>query len=235
MNKAKFEIATSVGPKLGLIVLRVDETIEGDFRRYFTADEARLYVSRVRSGDRLTPESIQFMGEDLGQAASLLPAIDFDVIGYGCTSATAQLGVNFVNDALRKTVNTTHVTDPLTAAVAFATENKLARIGLVSPYTEKVAQPLIDALQRNGIKVAISASFGEESEASVAHIARESTADAARTIAQTDQLDGIFLSCTNLQTQPILGPLTEELGYPVFSSNQVLAWHMRQLGGLMGN
>ena len=232
MNKAEYEIATSTGPKLGLIVLRVDETIEGDFRHYFTADEARLYVSRVRSGDRLTPESIHFMGQDLSQAAALLPDVDFDVIGYACTSATAQLGIDSVVQALRQADHTTLVTDPLSAGVAFATERGLKRIGLVSPYSDEVGQPLIDALQRHGIDIVHSVSFGEETEASVAHIAPRSTADAARAIAKAHELDGIFLSCTNLQTQTILAPLSAELNCPVFSSNQALAWHMRRLSGL---
>ena len=34
-------------PRLGLIVLQVDETIERDFRRLFPPDIARLYISRV--------------------------------------------------------------------------------------------------------------------------------------------------------------------------------------------
>ena len=36
----------------------------------------------------------------------------------------------------------------------------------------------------------------------------------------------IFISCTNLNTLPIIKEIENEIGKPVLSSNQVLAWHM---------
>ncbi|MDB4085456.1 Asp/Glu racemase, partial [Amylibacter sp.] len=47
-------------------------------------------------------------------------------------------------------------------------------------------------------------------------------------------VDAIFLSCTNLNTLSVIKSIEEKIGKPVLSSNQVLAWHMSQLsnGGL---
>ena len=88
-----YAIKAPTTPALGLIVLRVDETIEADFRDLIPPEHARLHISRVHAGDDLTPETIQDMSAKLSEAASLLPrAADFDVVGYACTSATAQLG-----------------------------------------------------------------------------------------------------------------------------------------------
>jgi maleate cis-trans isomerase len=46
------------------------------------------------------------------------------------------------------------------------------------------------------------------------------------------EAEAVFLSCTNLQTVPILAELERELGKPVFSSNVATFWDvMRLMGG----
>lgn len=86
-------------------------------------------------------------------------------------------------------------------------------------------------VRQQGIAVPGTLSFGEEVEARVARIAPSSIADAARDLARRNHLEGMFLSCTNLRTLDIIDPLTQELGLPVLSSNQCLAWHMAVLSG----
>ena len=43
------------------------------------------------------------------------------------------------------------------------------------------------------------------------------------------EVDAVFLSCTNLRTLDVIDEIEAELGLPVVSSNQALAWHMAQL------
>lgn len=228
-----YRLSEATPPTLGLIVLRVDETIEDDFRRYVPAAEARLHVTRIHSGDDLTPVSISEMERGLTAAASLLPpAAKFDAVGYACTSGTALIGADEVRALVGAGCGTAAVTNPLTAALEAVTALGLGRIGIVSPYVEAVAAPLRDAFVAGGVAVPDTLSFGEEVEARVARIEPASIAEAARALAGRSRLDGLFLSCTNLRTYDILGPLRAELGIPVLASNQVLAWHMRQLAGL---
>ncbi|MCH2165568.1 MAG: aspartate/glutamate racemase family protein [Marinovum sp.] len=220
-------------PGLGLIVLRVDETIEDEFRRHFSPDQVRLHISRVQSGDDLTPETITQMGPRLQDAAALLPrAAQFDVVGYACTSATASLGADYVAQAVRGGVPCKEVTDPLSSALAYAKAHDLKRMAIVSPYEPHVAAPLLSAFERGGVEVVDSLSFGEKSEACVARIASTSIADAARHLVSRCHTDGLFLSCTNLKTFSLRPSLEQELGVPVLSSNHALAWHMAQLAGL---
>jgi len=40
------------------------------------------------------------------------------------------------------------------------------------------------------------------------------------------------VSCTSLRTFGIVADLEEELGRPVVSSNQALAWHLHRLAGV---
>ena len=232
MTQIDYQLREPELPRLGLIVLRVDETIEEDFRHQFAPDTARLHVTRVQSGDSLTPDTIADMGRQLTNAASLLPSCQFEVIGYACTSGTAQIGAEAVRDIVKSATQTAHVTNPLSAVIAYLNHNNIRRIGLVSPYTDVVSEPLKAALTDAGITIEASLSFGEEVEARVARIDPVSTAEAARALVKENNVDGIFLSCTNLQTRTILEGLSAELGIPVFGSNSVLAWHMRHLAGL---
>jgi maleate isomerase len=218
-------------PRLGLIVLQVDETIEQDFRHLFSPEVARLHVSRVPSGAELTPDTIATMESALPAAASLLPG-PFDVVGYACTSGATLIGTQRVRELVTAATQTRAVTDPLSAALANCRALGLARIGIVSPYIASVAEPIRTAFEAAGIAVPDTLSFGEEIEARVARIAPASIAEAAYDLARRKSLDGIFLSCTNLRTLDILDPLTQELGLPVLSSNQCLAWHMATLSGV---
>lgn len=220
-------------PALGLIVLRVDETIEEEFRAAVAAKEARLHITRIPSGDALTADTIGQMEANLTAAAALLPpAAEFDVVGYACTSGTAFLGSDNVTQRVKQGVPTRHVTNPLDAALAAMAHHGMARIGLVSPYEAPVSDVLVNAFEAAGITVAQRVSFEETDESRVVRIDPKVTAQAARDLAAQGGLDGIFLSCTNLKTASILGPLRQELNMPVLSSNQALAWHMRRLAGL---
>ncbi|MEM9320170.1 MAG: aspartate/glutamate racemase family protein [Pseudomonadota bacterium] len=220
-------------PAMGLIVLRVDETIEQEFRAFIPPHAARLYVTRIDSGDDLTPASIEAMRARLTDAAALLPAAaDFDVVAYACTSGTALLGSATVAALVAAGVPSRAMTDPLSAAVAQIRHLGLGRVGLVSPYTEAVADGLQAAFEARGVPIAASLSLEEQNEARVARIPPDATAQAAKDLCQRADLDGVFLSCTNLNTAAILQPLAVELGVPVLSSNQALAWHMKLLSEL---
>ncbi|WP_296643119.1 maleate cis-trans isomerase family protein [Roseinatronobacter sp.] len=230
MTPFPYEVQDDTLPRLGLVVLQVDETIEQDFRRLFAPDAASLFVSRVPSGAELTPDSIARMEATLPAAAGLLPA-PLDVVAYACTSGATLIGVERVRDLVAGAVASRAVTDPLSAALAQCHDLGLRRVGIVSPYIAPVAEPIRAAFEAAGITVPATLSFGEEVESKVARIAPQSIADAVRELVRQAPLDGVFLSCTNLRTLGILKPLAREIGLPVLSSNQCLAWHMATLAG----
>ena len=231
MTAFPYDLQDDRVPRLGLIVLQVDETIEQDFRKLFAPDLARVHVSRIPSGLDLTPETIALMEAALPVAAGLLPGA-LDVVGYGCTSGATLIGAQRVQDLVAGATGARAVTDPLTAALARCRASGLTRIGIVSPYIASVAAPIRTAFEAAGIAVPATLSFGEEVEARVARIAPVSIAAAARSLSRKQDIDGVFVSCTNLRSLGILEPLSAELGMPVLSSNQCLSWHMAQLSGM---
>ncbi|WP_425050843.1 maleate cis-trans isomerase family protein [Psychromarinibacter sp. S121] len=228
-----YEISEDPIPRLGLIVLQVDETIEDDFRRMFPPGTARLHISRIPSGAELTPGTIAAMEMALPAAAALLPpAVRFNAVAYACTSGTTLIGAGRVRDLVQSHTSTASVTDPLTATLAATHALGIRRIGIVSPYIEAVATPIRRAFEADGIEVPVTLSFGEEVESRVARIAPASIRDAAMSLAAQAKLDGLFLSCTNLRTLDVIPELEQALGLPVLGSNLALAWHMARMSGV---
>ncbi|WP_343079229.1 maleate cis-trans isomerase family protein [Ostreiculturibacter nitratireducens] len=228
MSDFPYDLTGPIGARtLGLIVLQVDETIEQDFRRLFAAPEVALYVSRVPSGAELTPDTIATMETHLPAAAALLPpAASFDAVGYACTSGTTLIGAERVAELVGAHATTRVVTNPLTAALAAMRALGVRRIGIVSPYIASVAGPIRRAFEAGGFEVPETLSFGEEIEARVARIDPKSIREAALAIGRKPGIEAVFLSCTNLRTLDVIDGLEAELGIPVVSSNQALAWHM---------
>ena len=218
---------------LGLVVLQSDETIEHDFRRLFAAPDISLYVTRVPSGLDVTPDTLASMSAALPAAAGLLPtALKYDVVGYGCTSGTAVIGPDKIAEQVKTGCSARHVTEPLSALVAICGAKGISRIAFLSPYIETVSQTLRDALNTRGVMTPVFGSFDEGEETKVAKISQQSLFDAAMALGASDEVEAVFMSCTNLRTLDVIPRIEAALGKPVFSSNQVLAWHMAHLAGI---
>ena len=218
-------------PRVGLIVLRADETIEYEFRRLIPA-QVELMVSRVPSGDDVTPESLEAMAGHMRASAALFPgSVRFAAIGYGCTSGTAQIGAARVADLVSQGARTDAVSDPLTALIAACRHLGVTRLGVVSPYVADVSDRLRAVLAEEGISTPVFGSFEVAEEARVARIDGGSIRRAAAEVAAAGGIDAVFLSCTNLRALDLIERLAAALGLPVLSSNQVLGWHLLRLAG----
>ncbi|MFK7752706.1 MAG: Asp/Glu racemase [Sedimentitalea sp.] len=227
-----YQFSDTTAPRLGLIVLQTDERIETDFRALLPAD-CELFVTRVPSAPDVSPETLAQMKHHLPDAARLLPnARRFGAVGYGCTSGTAQIGQAQIGDLVRQGCDTQAVSDPLSALVAACGALGLRRLAFLSPYVADVSDRLRAALGEHAIQTPVFGSFEEASEAQVARISPVSVQKAARDLAARGGVDGVFLSCTNLNTLSVIEPLEAETGVAVLSSNQVLAWHLAHLAGI---
>jgi len=220
-------------PSIGLLALQADETIESELRQWIAPGQADLYVSRVPSGLEVTPDSLREMEGEITAAASLFPrTITLDVVAYGCTSASAILGPDRVAELARQGCACRHVTEPVSALVWTCRSRNIRRLAFLSPYIESVSTPLRDVLGKEGIETPVFGSFNEAEEARVARIDPSSIATAASALAELGGVDAIFISCTNLKALNILPQIEAATGLPAFSSNSVLAEHVRELAGL---
>ena len=221
-----YNITPEPAPRLGLVTLQSDLTIEGDMRRLLP-ERAELLVSRVPSAAEVSSDSLAQMEHHLTAAAALFPeGAAFDVVGYGCTSGTAQIGAARIAERVKAGCDTAHVSEPVSGLIACCRALGLARVGFVSPYVEEVSDNLRRVLAEADIATPAFGSFDVAEEARVARIDGDSILAAGETVARDAGLDGLFLSCTNLRTLDVIAPLEARLGIPVLSSNLVLAADM---------
>ena len=234
MTRLPYQETGPIGAEavLGLIALQTDETIEPELQDILRGEGRALYVTRVPSGAAVTPATLAAMEADLPAAAALLPpSLDFDVVGYGCTSGATTIGAGAVADIVAAGATTRAVTDPLTAVIAAARALDVRKIGFVTPYLPEVSASMSKALELADLEIAAFGSFEEPNEARVARISPASVKDAAMTVGGGGA-EAVFLSCTNLRTLPVIVEIEAALGKPVISSNQALAWHMLRVAGL---
>ncbi len=227
--------------RLGLIVLNVDETIESEMRRFIDIDGVALFCTRVESGAELNEQSIAGMAARIPQAACMLPPeTPMDVVGYACTSGATLIGPAKVAESIRHarpagtpgSFSATVVTDPLTAVMAACRHLGLKRLGFVSPYIQSVSAKMREALETAGLTITAFGSFEQSDERAVARISPASVRQAILDVGRAGSCDGVFVSCTNVRTWEILQRTEDELGLPVISSNQALAWHMLACAGI---
>ena len=80
--------------RMGLVALATDHVIEHElFRLVHPIDGTQIYTTRIPMEPEVTPKSLHGMKQLLTNAAkTLLPGVSFNVIAYGCTSASVIIG-----------------------------------------------------------------------------------------------------------------------------------------------
>ena len=235
MSKLDYDFAPRIGARatMGLIALSTDETIEPELGRIFPRDAVATYVSRIAFAEQVSPDTLREMEAGLPASAALLPlSAEFDVIGYGCTSGATMIGPARIAELISGTTGAAHVTDPITAVIAALRALNAGRIGFITPYVADVSAPMRAVLEQAGIDIAHFASFEEPDDPKVARISPAAIKSAILKVAATAPAEAIFVSCTNLRALDVIAEAEAEIGIPVISSNQALAWHMMRLAGL---
>jgi maleate isomerase len=218
---------------LGLVVLQNDETLEPELRTIFNDCAGAIYHTRIASAEDVTPETLRAMERDLPRALALLPTVrPLDVVAYACTSGATLIG----HDRVAEIISSVHPgcpnTNPITAVLAAGDHLGVRRLGLITPYVPDVSSAMRRLLEKNGLEITAFASFEQSQEAVVARISPKSVLEAICTVGRNDDVEAVFVSCTNLRTFEILDAGEARIGKPVISSNAALAWHMRRLAEL---
>ncbi len=218
---------------LGVIVLQTDETLEPELARIMALDGVALYHSRIPMRPEVTADTLAEMRTNLPAAARLFPgSLNFDVIGYGCTSAATIIGPREVERAVQEVLPNVQVANPISAVIAACKSLNATRIGFVTPYVAEVSAAMRAMLESHGIKIAGFASFEEGDDRTVARITPDSSLAAITHVASQADCDLVFVSCTSLRIAGIVETAEKQIGMPVISSNTALAWHMLRLAGI---
>lgn len=230
----RFELDGGVAhrAKIGLIVLATDNTIEYEFRRMLRIDGVAIYGNRIFNDSTITPETLARMEARMADAAAdIMPGVELDVIGYGCTSGAMIIGEERVAELIREARPGVAVTTPITGALAGLKQMKVGRVALLTPYIDDINQMMRRYIEERGIGVPVMGSFNHENDHEVARISLASIRAAALELGSEPNVDGVFISCTSLRLVDIVEDLEAELGKPVTSSNHAICWHTLRLAG----
>ena len=235
LSPLPFELDSGIvaGPKLGLIVLGCDQTIEHEWRTVLRdLPDVGLYHARIPVDPVITPASLAAMEPLIGPTADLLlPGHDLDVLAFGCTSASMVLGEEHVMALMGRSRPDARATTPITAARLAMQVLGAKRVALLTPYRADVNEGIIRYLEERGLEVPAAGSFDEADDGKVGRIAPASIERAALELGAHD-VDAVFVSCTSIRLVQAAASIEARLGKPVTSSNHAMAWHALRLAGI---
>jgi len=220
----KARILKSSNPKIGVIALSTDFTIEQDFRQICHNQNVDIFVNRIPFENPLTQENYLKMANYLPDIANnILPGEEIDSIAYGCTSGTVAIGDKRIVHEIHKTKPNVYVSTPITAAIKSFSKMKINRIAVLTPYPKLVNETIYNFLLKYNIEITSFSSFNLEYDSDIANVDPQHLLE---TINKLDHqnADAIFVSCTALRAVEILDQAEKDTSKFVISSNQALIW-----------
>jgi len=220
--EAKFK--KELSPKVGLIALSTDQTIENDFNNICKNLPIDIFVNRIHNQNPLTKENLLKMQDDLELVASrILPDEKISTIAYGCTSGTIAIGETKVRDKILLAKPGCYVTTPVTSAVKAFKKMNINKIALFTPYPDAVNKTILEYFSQKNIEVLSFASFNLNLDSEIANVDPNYILEISSKL-EMKNVDALFISCTALPVLNILNKLEVKLKKLVLSSNQTLIW-----------
>ncbi len=217
--------------RLGVLVPSGNAIAEPELRAMLPA-EVGLVITRLPLRGSSEAELLAMAGP-LESAAGLLADARPDAIAFHCT-AVSTFDPAMAEDLRRRIQAATGLPALATADALLAAVAALGgrRVLLVTPYIEAVHAREAAFLRASGVRVAGGSCMGISTNAEMARVAPVAISEQARAaLAAAPDADLCLISCTAIRSGVVISALEAELGLPVVTSNQALAWHaLRALG-----
>ena len=211
-------------PKIGLLALSTDLTIEKDFNSICNKLPLDVFVNRIHNENPLTTENLLKMYEQIKSIAEkILPGEKINTIAYACTSGTIAIGEDKVKEKIQLAKPGCHVTTPITSAIKAFNKMNIKKISVLTPYPESVNKTISEYLIKKNIEVMSFSTFNLDLDVDFARIDPKYLAEILTKLDIHDS-DALFVSCTALPALEILDEVEKKINKPVFSSNQTLIW-----------
>ena len=228
-NDLKSVIKNTLNPRIGVITLSTDFTIEQDFRKICHGLPLDLFFNRIPFINPLTHENYLKMGNQIPEVSNqILPGQKIDVVAYGCTSGTIAIGEDHIERQVQKSKPNAKVTTPITAAIKAFKKLKLNNIAVLTPYPKDVNLTVFNYLISNKIQIDSFSSFNLSYDSEIAQVSLDSIMDGISNI-NLKKVDGLFVSCTALKIMDILEDVEKKFNTTVISSNQAIIWDCLRL------
>ena len=211
-------------PRIGLLALSTDLTIERDFQSICHSLPINLFVNRIHNENPLTKENLLKMYDQLESITEkILPGEKINTVAYGCTSGTIAIGEDKVKEKIQLAKPGCHVTTPITSAIKAFNKMNVKKIAVFTPYPESVNKTISEYLIKKNINVMSFSTFNLDLDVDFARVDPEYLSEILTKLNIKDA-DALFVSCTALPALEILDDVEKKINKPVFSSNQTLIW-----------
>ena len=227
--KPKFKKESN--PKIGLLALSTDLTIESDFQSICHSLPIDLFVNRVHNENPLTKENLLKMYEQIESITEkILPWEKINTVAYGCTSGTIAIGEDRVKEKIQLAKPDCYVTTPITSAIKAFKKMNVKKIAVFTPYPESVNKTIFEYLNKKSINIKSFSTFNLDLDVDIARVDPKYLSETLTKLNINDA-DALFISCTALPALEILDEVEKKISKPVFSSNQTLIWDtLRSVG-----
>ena len=211
-------------PRIGLLALSTDFTIERDFQSICHNLPINLFVNRIHNENPLTKENLLKMYDQLESITEkILPGEKINTVAYGCTSGTIAIGEDKVKEKIQLAKPGCHVTTPITSAIKAFNKMNVKKIAVFTPYPESVNKTISEYLIKKNINVTSFSTFNLDLDVDFARVDPKYLSEILSKLNINDA-DALFVSCTALPALEILDEVEKKINKPVFSSNQTLIW-----------
>ena len=211
-------------PRIGLLALSTDLTIERDFQSICHSLPINLFVNRIHNENPLTKENLLKMYDQLESITEkILPGEKINTVAYGCTSGTIAIGEDKVKEKIQLAKPGCHVTTPITSAIKAFNKMNVKKIAVFTPYPESVNKTISEYLIKKNINVTSFSTFNLDLDVDFARVDPKYLSEILTKLNINDA-NALFVSCTALPALEILDEVEKKINKPVFSSNQTLIW-----------
>ena len=223
-NYIKPEFKKEFNPKIGLITLSTDLTMESDFYSIINNLPIDVFVNRIKNYNPLTKENLLKMYDQLESVTKdILPNEKINTIAYGCTSGTIAIGKEKIKEKIQIAKPGCYITTPITSAIKAINKMKIKKIAIFTPYPDSVNKTVFEYFSKEKIEVLSFSSFNLDSDAEIGKVDPNYLLEVL-TKMETSDAEGLFVSCTALPVLKILDQVETKIKKTVLSSNQTLIW-----------
>ena len=225
------KLKKKANPKVGLLALSTDLTIESDFQSICQKLPLDLFVNRIHNENPLTKENLLKMREQIESVTEkILPGQKINTVAYGCTSGTIAIGEDKVKEKVQLAKPDCYVTTPITSAIKAFKKMNLKKIALFTPYPESVNKTILEYFNKKNINIVSFGTFNIDLDEDIASVDPKHLLETLIKLDINDA-DALFVSCTALPALEILDQTEKKINKIVLSSNQTLIWDtLRSIG-----
>ena len=198
-------------PRIGLLALSTDLTIERDFQSICHSLPINLFVNRIHNENPLTKENLLKMYDQLESITEkILPGEKINTVAYGCTSGTIAIGEDKVKEKIQLAKPGCHVTTPITSAIKAFNKMNVKKIAVFTPYPESVNKTISEYLIKKNINVMSFSTFNLDLDVDFARVDPKYLSEILTKLNINDA-DALFVSCTALPALEILDEVEKKI------------------------